>query len=208
MRQTVIGLALAFGLFSAPALAEPSKDKPFTGMRIEARLGYDRITPDFSLGNSVVADEGWNNLVYGGSIGADRDFGKLVFGFEVGIDSSSGDGEGVIIVFPIKISGGRDITLAARLGYKIAPTWLVYGKGGYSFARFNINSPPDPTAFDSTDIGSYLVGGGVEHIITRNFYAKVEYRYSNYSPNGRILGFNVVGDADRHQLLTGVGFRF
>ena len=208
MRQTVISLALALGLFSFPSIAQPSEDKAFNGMRVEARLGYERFSPDLSLDGSVVADQGWNNLVYGGSIGADRDFGKLVLGFEVGIDSSAGNGDGVIIIYPIEISGGRDITLAARLGYKVSPTWLIYGKGGYSFARFNIISPPDPTAIDSTDLGSYLITGGVEHILAGNFYAKFEYRYSNYSPNGRVLGFNVEGDADRHQLLTGVGFRF
>jgi len=208
MRQTVIGLALTLGLFSSPAFAQPSEDKAFNGMRVEARLGYERTVPEFSLDGFVVADQGWNNLVYGGSIGADRDFGKLVVGFEVGIDSSTGTGDGVIIVYPIEISGGRDILLAARLGYKVTPTWLIYGKGGYSFARFNIISPPDPTAIDSTDLGSYLIAGGVEHIIKGNFYAKLEYRYSSYSPNGRVLGFNVEGDAARHQLLTGVGIRF
>lgn len=208
MRQTVVGLAMALGLFSSIAAAQPSEDKAFNGMRVEARLGYERTAPNFSLDGFVVADEGWSNLVYGGSVGADRDFGKWVLGFEVGIDSSTGTGDGVIIIYPIEISGGRDIMLAARLGYKVRPTWLVYGKGGYSFARFNIISPPDPTAIDSTDLGSYLIGAGVEHIISGNIYAKFEYRFSNYSPNGRVLGFNVEGSADRHQMLTGVGIRF
>ena len=53
----------------------------------------------------------------------------------------------------------------------------------------------------------------IEQSLTPNTYAKLEYRYSNYSdaklkyPNGASTGtFGV--DTDRHQVAAGVGFRF
>ena len=208
MNRIGLGLLAVLALNTGTAFAEPRDGRAFTGMRIEGRVGYQKLSPDLSIDNSVVADESWGGVTYGAAIGADRDFGKIVFGFEVGIDTATGNGDGVIIIYPITLEANRDITFAGRLGYKISPSWLIYGKSGYSFARFQVDSPPDPTARDSSDQNGFLVGGGVEHALPKNFFVKLEYRYSSYSPNGRTLGFNVEGSAKRQQFQMGVGWRF
>ena len=61
----------------------------------------------------------------------------------------------------------------------------------------------------------WRVGAGVEQKIATNAFAKLEYRYSNYSdaevdfePEGipDTGPFDV--DLDRHQVVAGVGWRF
>jgi outer membrane immunogenic protein len=72
---------------------------------------------------------------------------------------------------------------------------MVYGRGAYSNARVGID-------LGNRDLGSQInegwrVGGGAEFALSRNLYAKGEYRYTNYNQN-----------IERHQGLVGLGVRF
>src|SRR3546814_18417470 len=95
---------------------------------------------------------------------------------------------------------------------QVAPSTMVYAKGGYTnrAVEANYEGPDDTFEFDDNADG-FRVGAGVEQQFGPNAYGQLEYRYSNYS----ILQHNREGTTDisrklhldRHKLLTGVGFR-
>ena len=106
--------------------------------------------------------------------------------------------------------------MVQTLRFKATPSTLVYAKGGYTNARYGFLGT-DGTVEDEQhiDVDGWRVGAGVEQKIGSNAFAKLEYRYSNYSdaevdfePEGipDTGPFDV--DLDRHQVAAGVGWRF
>ena len=83
---------------------------------------------------------------------------------------------------------GRDLSAVARLGGKVGENALIYGLAGYT------NLSAEGTGIE---LDGYRVGAGVEVAFTDNVFANVEYRYSNYEL-----------DAETHQMVVGLGFRF
>ena len=113
------------------------------------------------------------------------------------------------------VEAGRDLYLGARVGVKAAPDLLVYAKGGYTNATFNLRSSDGTTEYNSDiDTDGYRVGAGIEYALSGNTYAKVEYRYSNYSDaeidfEGDAPDVSIPDiDLDRHQVMAGFGMRF
>jgi outer membrane immunogenic protein len=113
-----------------------------------------------------------------------------------------------------RVKAGRDIYVGARVGVPVGTGTLLYAKGGYTNARLDVTADNGTTTTDENfQLDGWRVGAGVEKSIGRNTYAKVEYRYSNYTnadfqfANGTVTDtFDV--DTDRHQIVAGVGFRF
>jgi outer membrane immunogenic protein len=87
-------------------------------------------------------------------------------------------------------------------------------KGGYTNSKLNVLAGnTNETTDTSFKLDGWRIGGGVERAINANTFAKVEYRYSNYTdgqldfPNGATSErFNI--DTDRHQVVASVGWRF
>ncbi len=84
---------------------------------------------------------------------------------------------------------------AARLGYVVAPSVMLYAKAGYSNARYG--EYDEPGGWHARDHDGYRVGGGAEYDILGRFYVNAEYRYSHYTR-----------DIHQNQILAGVGVRF
>ena len=113
-----------------------------------------------------------------------------------------------------EVKTGRDIYVGARLGFEASPGTLIYAKGGYTNARLNVLASDGETELrENFQLDGWRLGAGVEKSIGRNTYAKLEYRYSNYTDadfeytNGTVSDtFSV--DTDRHQIVAGVGVRF
>lgn len=206
---------------TTPAMAQ-STDDPFTGFRIEGVGGYDQ-----SRAGSSVDDEGNEDndqsiegVVYGVNAGYDFNAGGLVLGIEGELTDSTaetefeeGDFEGFGLG---NVETGRDIYVGARVGVQAAPRTLLYAKGGYTNARYNLNSSFDGDDFRSAiEADGYRVGAGIEQAFGSNAYAKIEYRYSNYSEadleidDGDTVDLDLGQiDTDRHQVVAGVGLRF
>lgn len=119
-------------------------------------------------------------------------------GFSVGADDAlSGGAAGSALVLDPKYS----IDVSARAGYLIQENTLVYVRGGYSNVRANVRLTEASgirSGKDNRD--AWMVGGGVEHAITQNISARLEYRYSDLSEGH--------GSWDRHQVLLGAAYRF
>ena len=220
--QKAVALLVAGSILtvSSPAMAQDSSDT-FSGFRLEALAGYDTSRAGSSVDDDVNEDndQSIDGLVYGAAIGYDYAVNNIVLGVEAELTVSTaktefdnGDFEGFGLG---DVETGRDIYVGARVGYIVNPGVLVYAKGGYTNARYNISSTFDGDDFrQSIDTDGYRVGAGAEYALGTNTFAKVEYRYSNYSD----AEIDFEGDApdidlgdidtDRHQVMAGVGYRF
>jgi outer membrane immunogenic protein len=197
-------LAAALGSVAAPALAQ--ENAPFTGPHIEALLGYDVVgTPD----------DNKDGLLYGASAGYDFQIGGAVLGAEAEFtDSTTRARENGIVTAAdsASIRAARDLYVGARLGFAVAPSTMIYAKGGYTNARFKseYNNGAGVTTLSSADLDGYRIGAGIEqklNLFGPSGFVKAEYRYSNYR-HLNAAGATSSIDLDRHQLLAGVGVRF
>lgn len=194
MRKYLFAALLA-GSVATPALAQTNA--PFTGLRVEGIVGYDRA------GTEEVEDS--DGVTYGAGVGFDFQAGNLVAGVEGEITDSTVDecAQGVEVAGDeLCAQVGRDIYAGGRIGSLITPSTLLYAKAGYTNARLQTEYD-DASTTDTSDfeLGENLdgvrLGAGVEHAIGPNSFVKAEYRYSNYEQ-----GF------EKHQGVVGFGFRF
>jgi len=221
-------------LAGAAILAAPaSAQDEFSGFRIEAVAGYDNEGVDY---DDDVFDGGKRDddgFILGAGAGYDVQMGQFVFGGEVEFTESTLDREyqeqGARPANPIatpvsatyNIEGGGDIYLGARAGFVVSPTFLLYGKLGYSWHKLAIEGSGSDngvpfTIDEQIDLGGLRLGAGGEMNFTDSFYGKIEYRYSNYNEGD----FDVLGananleplfegiDVVRHSVVIGAGFRF
>lgn len=99
---------------------------------------------------------------------------------------------------------GTDLqgSVRARVGYAMDNA-LIYGAAGWTVARGYV----DPAGSDegSKALHGYTVGAGVDYKFTDNMFARAEYRFNDYGSR-EIKGVDF--DAQQHQLLLGVGYKF
>lgn len=220
MKKVLVSLALGSALVSVPAMAQ-STDSSFSGPRVEAILGYDVSKAGSSVDDDINEDndQSAEGLLYGVGVGYDYDFGNGVIGIEGEFTDSTaktefnddGDFEGFGFG---RVKTGRDLYVGARAGFKATPNTLVYLKGGYTNARFDVLASDGETELrDKIDTDGWRIGAGVEQKMGTNAFAKLEYRYSKYSEAEVDFGedfeserFDV--DLDRHQVVASVGYRF
>ena len=83
-----------------------------------------------------------------------------------------------------------DAALRARLGFLVAPNWLVFAAGGFAeegvrstVSCFGPTSPWCSATRSQTFNGAlpgWTVGGGLEWMMTNHWFARAEYRYSEF----------------------------
>ena len=215
MKKVLACLATGAALLSAPAFAQTA-DSSFTGPRVEAILGWDKTKAGSTIDNDNIGDasQSMDGLLYGVGVGYDVDFGSAVIGAEAEFSDSTAKTE--FANFGLgDVKAGRDIYVGARAGFKAAPSTLVYVKGGYTNARFKAYDSFNNVTFnEKIDTDGWRIGAGVEQKVGSNAFAKLEYRYSNYSKGEVDFGDNIPEsnrfdvDLDRHQVVAGVGVRF
>lgn len=187
---TLTGLAAL--AMTSPAIAQ-SEDTAFTGPRIELLGGWDRVDHH---------GENGSGFTYGGNAGYDFGFGAFRVGPEIEIMGSTQKN-------CYAETGGRrceradrDLYAGFRVGYAASSRVLLYGRGGYTNARFTdrftitVAGKPVSTV-DRDNRSGFRLGAGVEYALTERFFLTSEYRYSNYSDR-----------FSRNQIVGGVGLRF
>ncbi|MBO9516744.1 MAG: porin family protein [Porphyrobacter sp.] len=212
-------LAASTAAFAIPAAAQ--EDSGFSGPWVAGVAGYDMNNAGSSQddGVNVDLDQNAEGLVYGVGAGYDMDLGGVVVGAEAELTDSTADSDYTdpYTNFGLgAVNTGRDIYVGARVGFKATPSTLIYAKGGYTNARFNFIGTDGTTNYDTNlDTDGFRVGAGVEQKLGRNAFAKLEYRYSNYSRGEIDFEADNVADSDRfdidtdrHQVMAGVGWRF
>lgn len=218
MRYAFAGLLAASTALAAPAMAQDT-NPAFTGPRIAVLGGYDSLTAGSDEDSDIEGDDQTvDGFLYGAEIGYDLALGGALVGVEAEISDSTGKVEDRVSDTNSfgygRVAAGRDIYIGARAGILATPATLVYAKGGYTNARLNLVASDGETEFDENfELDGFRIGAGVEQAIGTNSFAKLEYRYSNYSSanfeyddGGTTSDFDV--DTDRHQIVAGFGLRF
>ena len=236
--KTPLIITLLAGSMIVPAVASAQTTSVFTGPRVEILGGYDQLRSgsdvDVDTNNDGIfedngIDQSVDGFAYGVAVGYDFDAGPAVFGIEAEYMDSTGkqkSGENLAAPFGYSANIKRDLYIGARVGAKVAPSTLLYAKGGYTNtsveSRFQDRAEADGLDFnfdDSQQVDGFRIGAGVEQSLGSmgglgsNSFVKLEYRYSNYSSlkfNDTLFNDNqeIGVDLDRHQVVAGVGFRF
>lgn len=214
---TATALVAVIGTFAASPVA--AQQAAPGGFRVGVIGGLDILRPGSTEDSDVEGDDqSVHGFLYGVEAGYDVPVGGLVLGVEGEWSDSTGRtrtnrrdpdffGYG-------EVSTGRDLYVGGRLGIAASPATLVYVKGGYTNSRLNVLAASgDVETDDQFRLDGWRIGAGLEQSIGSKTYAKIEYRYSNYTDadfrfnDGATSGkFEV--DTDRHQIVAGVGVRF
>ena len=120
---------------------------------------------------------------------------------------------GTFVGLPGPVGGGDitsvterwDASVRGRLGFLVAPNWLLYATGGVAWQNqringncgpfatsFYCNGPPQPapSAISLTNtLTGWTVGAGVEWHIWQNWSVRGEYRYANFGMNSDVFAF-------------------
>lgn len=219
MRYAFAAALVASTTLAAPAFAQDDASTSFTGPRVGIVGGYDIIRPGSSEDSDLDGDDqNVDGFLYGVELGYDFSIGNAVLGVEAELSDTTGkvkanSTDPDFFGFG-EVGTGRDIYVGVRAGVLASPSTLIYAKGGYTNARLNVLASDGTTELDENfELDGWRLGAGVEKAIGTNTFAKLEYRYSNYSSanfefdNGAVTdNFDI--DTDRHQIVAGVGFRF
>lgn len=222
MKQILFTLVAGGALIAVPAMAQTAEPTvPFSGFHVEGLAGYDMTRAGSTADDDSDADndQSIDGMLYGVGAGYDFNLGKLIVGPEAEVTWSTaktkfdnGDFEGFGVG---NVKTNRDLYIGGRVGVAVMPRTMVYAKGGYTNAKFDVRNSMG-TVVTNTDIDTdgWRIGAGLEQQLGTNVFAKVEYRYSNYKKGELDYTADVVDgerfdlDLDRHQVVAGVGVRF
>ncbi|KPF78430.1 hypothetical protein IP88_03680 [alpha proteobacterium AAP81b] len=203
--KTMFATALIAAALAVPAAAQEA-DRSFDGPYVGVQLGLNRDQAGARLDATNLLDRRVSKNsaalgVYGGyNIRvADRIVLAPEAGFSVNLnDSFQGRKAGLAYTLDPKFS----FDLGARAGVVAGDNTLIYVRGGYSNVRVGRQETlaSGSRLRSNQNFQGWHVGGGVEHALSRNLSARLEYRYGNLDENR--------GDWRRHQVLAGLGFNF
>lgn len=190
---TLTALVLVLGGFGATQANAQS----FRGARAEVNVGATQ----FSAAGDHDSSLGW-----GGAAGVDFDLGGVVLGAEGTFwwpgscfSASSSCPAEVRTVDQgnwVNHKTFQEYGIAARLGFQVTPSTLVYGKVGYVWNEQRKEVLPGPVErrgpapgyiYDKFTAHGIQWGGGVEQLISGPFYVKAEGRYSDYNHHTHAL---------------------
>lgn len=171
---------LALAVVITAATSVPALADPFSGLYAGAQVGSD---------NYKAKVEGTNGLSIDG-IGVTGLEGGLFAGFDVPLGSALFVGvEGNALISGAKASadlGGTTLEAKAnwtygvsgRIGTKLGERTALYARAGWSDTHFKLYE--DGTKVWSAQKSGLLVGGGLEHYVSKHSSLRVEYGYTMY----------------------------
>jgi outer membrane immunogenic protein len=197
----------------APSYVPPLAPPPisWTGCYIGGNVGgvFTRVEADFNIGTINRDNSGFTG---GGQIGCDYQWaGGWVIGFRNMFNGTSGGGKTVTIDgFSDAAFNGSTVNLSnqwfdaltGRLGYAVAPTWLLYFQGGAVWSKVKAEITGFGGGFCgfdgiTCDFGSasktrtgWTIGGGAEWMFAPHWSAFLEGNYYDYGNNNRTLTTN------------------
>lgn len=203
----------------------PAPAYSWTGLYIGGNVGYGwadehQQVQDTASAHMDFAPEG---AIAGGQIGYNIQTKGLVLGVE-GSGSWSGIEDNTIFTPPPARSEHESITelrgivdISGRLGVALDRT-LLYGKAGVAWGWFdhtyNITRGGETTQFtsDTEVMTGWLVGGGAEFALSKNWTAKVEYNYIDFGTGTFTLANSMIQKTDFDTTVNvvkgGVNYKF
>ena len=194
---------------AAPVAVEEVQAFTWSGPYVGIHGGYAWSDSSFDVsGGAGIFDADLDGGLLGAFVGYNHQFSNnFVVGIEADVEHNWNEEDFAF--------GGADArtewqgSVRARLGYAFDQT-LLYATGGWAGARGEVSVP----GFGSEEemLNGYTVGAGVEHAFTDNIFARVEYRYTDFSEKtfdfGGAGGGTIDADVDQHTIRVGLGVKF
>ena len=200
--------ALAADLGRGPAVtAEPfeyQERAPFdrwTGFYLGIAYGYSTGWTDVSgdSGQFDIDNSGSTGNIYAGY---NWQFGNGVFGLETDLGWGDVSGSENSVSTDLNSLG----SIRARIGYLVAPGFLVYGTAGFAYADFDLKAAGST---ESETFTGYQVGGGTELKFSEPWSLKLEYVYTDLG--SETIDHNGTANTyapDFHTIRAGVAYKF
>jgi outer membrane immunogenic protein len=169
----------------------------WTGFYVGTHLAYGWSDVDWEGVSSSLSGSGW---LAGAQVGYNWQKDAFVFGLEADASSSWVDGSGHGVNWLTSVRG--------RLGLAINNSrTLLYGTAGVAWA--DIDYSAFGSDFSNTHFG-WVAGGGIEHMLTQNLSARVEYLYYGFDdatvPTGALAGSHI--DPSAQTVRFGLNLKF
>jgi outer membrane immunogenic protein len=229
---TAFGLtALATSAIAAdlPVKAPPPAPAPvyaWTGCYIGGNIGWAHVSRDFNNFNFGAFDNGNHNsdgFAGGGQIGCDYQFSSnWVIGIQGMFDGTDIKRDHFSVVFPgltfhSKVQWFGTVT--GRLGYLLAPSFMIYAKGGWGEVNgrvdvFNTATGAILSTGNNRNVSGGDVGGGLEWMFTPNWSLWLEYDHifgenkTLVFTNLQLVTFSQRVNRDLDKVLVGINWRF
>jgi outer membrane immunogenic protein len=176
----MVQLAAAADLGGGPPRRGSVKDAPvvyerpfsWSGLYIGAHAGYGWSDVEDSIGLASHDGDGW---LAGAQIGYNLQSGKFVFGLEADMSGVFVDGSTACCGHEFNwLASARGRAGVAFNGNRT----LLYATGGAAWADVDYTAP-GASGFSNTHFG-WVAGGGIEHMLTQNVSARVEYLHYGF----------------------------
>lgn len=230
MKRFILAAALAVSAMPASAadLFSPSlKDdvdyavRSWTGFHVGIHGAYDWATTNADTnipGVAMSGDAMGGSFRPGVNLGYDVQLGRMVAGvfadYTAGLDGM----EATAGLGPIAVGFKADIahtwTVGGRLGYLVTNRTLLYGLGGYTWAK---TTNADVSLAGITlatlpigDLSGFTLGAGIEREIGAGFRLKAEYRHTWLEDANIAIapGANVGMGGNVNSIRVGLSYQF
>lgn len=191
-RLLCLGIAAA-NLAAGHALADPAGN--WAGTYVGGFAGANMTDFDHNAGSD-------SSLLFGGDVGHNWQYDHMIVGLEGDFSKfNTHVGNAGVKFSEDWMSTGR-----ARLGYGLN-RFMPYVTGGLAVTD---------TTYKVSGVGrdeeiepSYVVGGGVDALITGNWFGRLEYLYADVPRDATTIGnTRVSGGSGDHALRLGVNYKF
>ena len=220
--------AAAADLGGAPRRAINEDPLPYgpsfswTGLYIGAHVGYGWSDADwqFAATPGISTSHSGSGALVGGQIGYNFQLRQFVFGAEADLSGAWIDGSIACpgAAFNCSHSYNWLASVRGRAGVAVnGNRTLLYATGGVAWADVDyaaknaITGATFGTGFSNTHVG-WVAGAGIEHMLTPNLTARVEYLYYGFdsvtAPAGSLGGGPASLDLNTQTVRFGLNFKF
>jgi outer membrane immunogenic protein len=175
--------------------APPVEILDWTGFYVGANVGFASARAESNI-MTIDTSQTLTGIIGGGQVGYNLQRGPWVFGVELDVQGSSQDATWSGIIGG---GGGAAVSQATslpwfmtargRVGYAIAPMWMIYVTGGGAWGEVKsvvTATGPGTFTWDETR-GGWVIGAGVEGRINRQWSWKVEYLHVDLGSSNAVL---------------------
>lgn len=192
----------------------------WTGLYVGANIGHGWSDADWSFNGSSLAGNTGSGGLFGVQLGYNWQAGRAVFGVEGDVATAWMDGASSCPnpSFDCRHELNWMASLRGRLGFTLNDNrTLLYGTAGAAWAdsKWSTRNVATGSAFGSdfsTSQAGWVAGAGLEHMLTRNLSARVEYLYYGFDPVTAPAGTLDAGptklDLSSHVVRFGLNLKF
>jgi outer membrane immunogenic protein len=181
----------------------------WSGIYVGGHVGYGWTDTDWDALSITSDSSGW---LGGGQVGFNWQRGALVLGLEADLSGSNMSGDATCGGLTCSHSLNWLASVRGRAGVAVnGHRTLLYATAGAAWADADYATSAPFGSFSDTHVG-WVAGAGIEHMLTSNLTARVEYLYYGFddvtAPAGTLAAGAVGLDPSMHTVRFGLNFKF